>query len=285
MTLEQRLEDALRDLGMQRCASAVERFQTLTRGRLAGGRLAQMYRVEADEVLLLPLGDLHLGSTYSNRSLFMRFLNYIEETPNCYTVFLGDQIENATRTSVGMGLFEEDFHLPEQLDVLYEILRPLAQAGKIWGLHDGNHEYRTAAAVGLSPMRLLAQRLGVPYLGYQGYHLLRVRDQSYRIFTAHNRGSGRTLAGKVKAVDDVDRVAECDVYITGHAHILHHHTKPVFWIADDGTVVQRVRHYVICGSFLNYWGSYSEKELLMPSVQGAPLITFSGLTHNVRVTT
>lgn len=285
MSIEQRLQSVLDELGLSVRASHADRFKELSAAQACGEKKALVHVSSAPELRLVPLADLHLGSLHFNRGLFMEFVRYILETPDCYTVFLGDQIENATKTSIGLGLFDESMHLEQQLDAAYELFRPLAEAGRIWGIHEGNHEFRTAAAVGLKPMRILAEKLGVPYLGYQGYHVVRVREQEYHVFTAHNRGSGRTVPGKVRAAEDVDRIAVCDVYITGHSHMLHHHAKPVFYIDADGTVRQKLRHYVVCGSFLNYWGSYAEKELLPPSTQGSPLITFSGLRHEVRVTT
>lgn len=285
MNVEQRLQVVLSELGLSASTSYLDRFRELSVDQTSGEKRALVHASQTPEVRLVPLADLHLGSLHFNRRLFAAFVDYILSTPDCYTVFLGDQIENATKTSIGLGLFDENMHLEQQLDAAYELFRPLAEAGKIWGIHEGNHEFRTAAAVGLKPMRILAEKLGVPYLGYQGYHIVRVREQEYHVFTAHNRGSGRTVSGKVRAAEDVDKIAVCDVYITAHSHMLHHHAKPVFYIDSDGVVRQKFRHYVVCGSFLSYWGSYAEKELFPPSLQGAPLVTFSGLRHEVRVVT
>jgi len=284
MTLEEQLKSILNQLGYSNeyRPSPLERYLTFEQG---GGEDKEVYVHGAEgDLYLLPLGDMHLGSKYFNRELFEQYLNFIAETENCFTVLLGDQIENATKTSVGLGLFEEDLHLEDQIELVYQLLLPIAD--KIWGIHEGNHEFRTAALAGFRPLKIVAQRLGVPYLGYQGYHLVKAGEQVYHVFTAHNRGSGRTVPGKVRAAEDADKIAVCDVYITGHSHIIHHHAKPIFYIDEvSRTVKERLRHYVVCGSFLNYWGSYAEKELLSPAAKGAPLIKFCSNKHEVVVST
>jgi hypothetical protein len=186
--------------------------------------------------------------------------------------------ENATRTSIGAGFFEEDIHIQEQMDQLYELLAPLAETGRLWGLEEGNHCFRTTAQSGIHPMKIVADRLGVPYLGYTSYHLLKVGSQKYRIFVGHNHGGGgRTTASKVKASENPDDVALCDVYITGHTHFLGHHKSSIFEFDEEHLAMrERMRYYVSCGSALNYWNSYAEMDILPPFPVGAPLLVFKG---------
>ncbi len=286
MNVEERLQQILNDLGYH---SPADNHPLLQERARTGPEEKKVYvhRLSFTNKVarLVPLGDIHLGLKTSRLDVFKRFLDYLLVN-DCYTICLGDQVENATKTSIGLGMYEEDFHLQDQLDAMALLLEPVAKAGKLLGIHEGNHEYRSAVAAGLHPMRILADRLGVPYLGYQGYHKFLVGQQVYHIFTAHNRGSGRTVAGKIKAAEDADQIALCDVYITGHSHIIDHHYKPIFYVDDaTNTLRRRLRHYVICGSFLSYWDSYAEMQLLVPATIGAPEIIFSADQHLVQVIT
>ncbi|AOQ24693.1 hypothetical protein MTAT_20380 [Moorella thermoacetica] len=286
MTINERLQQILENLGYQAGNSVSPLLQERAR---TDPEQKQVYvhnlKPASGVVRLIPLGDIHLGLKSSRLDVFKRFLDYLLAN-DCYTICLGDQVENATRTSVGLGMYEEDFHLQDQLDAMALLLEPVAKAGKLLGIHEGNHEHRAAVAAGLHPMRILADRLQVPYLGYQGYHKFIVGKEIYHVFTAHNRGGGRTVAGKIKAAEDADQIAFCDVYITGHSHIIDHHYKPIFYIDDaTNTLCCRLRHYVICGSFLSYWGSYAEMQLLPPAAIGAPEIIFSADKHLVQVIT
>lgn len=283
MSIEEQLKKLADEINTTYKPSPLTRYLDLCLDDRPQDKEVHVYRYDCDEIYLLPMADLHLGIRYLDRELLDRFLQFILDTDNCYTVLLGDQIENATKASVGAGFFEEDIHLEQQMDMLCDLLSPLATSGKIWGLHEGNHEFRTTALTGLKPMRIVSQRLGVPYLGYQSYHMVDVRDQRYDIFTTHGRGAGRTVTGKIKAAQDMEKIAVCDVYITGHTHIKHvDPPRPIMYI-EDGRLKQRLRRHVICGSFMQYWGGYSEKDCFEPAVQGSPLIILSGTRHDVRI--
>ena len=136
----------------------------------------------------------------------------ILNTPNCYTFILGDMMENATKTSVGNAMFDEAYHMPDQLLILQHKLEPLAAQGKILGIVPGNHELRTERLTGSSSMKTLAYQLNVPYCGYQGYLKLKVQEQTYRALMFHGTGSGTTIGGKVNAAQRLGNVAIADLY-------------------------------------------------------------------------
>jgi hypothetical protein len=88
-------------------------------------------RTSERPVTIIPISDIHLGNKTCNIEKLEGVLKLIEETPDCYTILLGDQAETCTKTSVGLGLFEEDFNIPEQIKLLYGALLPLAKKDKI----------------------------------------------------------------------------------------------------------------------------------------------------------
>jgi hypothetical protein len=46
-----------------------------------------------------------------------------------------------------------------------------------------------------------------------------------------------------------------------------------------------IKHYVVCGSFLEYWGTYPEMKLLQPSFTGVAVIKLDSETKYIQVTT
>lgn len=224
-----------------------------------------------DSITLIPMADLHLGHKNCNYNKIQEHLCFINETRDCYTIFLGDEAEAATRTSVGMGMFEEDKHLPEQMESLYQLLKPLADNQKILGMITGNHGMRMANLIGINTTEELARLIHVPYLGYQGFLDIQVGDQNYEVVAFHGTGGGSTSGGKVNAAERMSKVIVADLFITGHTHIRHKSEDSLYQF-EQGELVQRTRHYVTCGSFLEYFGGYAEMKALPPVTTGSVCI-------------
>ena len=47
-----------------------------------------------DEIFLRPLGDVHIGNLGCDVEKFKRNVDYVRKTPNCYTIGMGDYIDN-----------------------------------------------------------------------------------------------------------------------------------------------------------------------------------------------
>lgn len=90
-----------------------------------------------NRMFLVPLYDVHLGAKTFLKDLFVKTVNYIYETPDCYTILGGDIMESATRQSVGLGMIDENLHLTEQMKVIKDLLKPLVDKGKVLGAVTG----------------------------------------------------------------------------------------------------------------------------------------------------
>jgi predicted phosphodiesterase len=222
-----------------------------------------------ETVTIIPITDIHFGSKQCNTKMLKDLLQFILDTPNCYTIFLGDQTETATKQSIGMGVYEEDFDIRDQIRLMVRMLKPLAEAGKILGILTGNHEMRVAYATSLNPAELIADALDVPYLGFQGYIRINVGKQTYRIFAHHGVGGGSTPAGKLNAMRKLNLVAEADIYLSGHTHGRMDDEDKLMVFDDSGYVRERRRYYVVAGSFLEYFDGYAEMKNLAPSITGS----------------
>lgn len=221
-------------------------------------------------ISIIPIHDIHLGAINANKEKFKAYLKYICETEDTYTIALGDLIENATKCSVGLGIFETEYHIDEQIEETIELLRPLAEKKKILGIMPGNHEYRTMKLVSMDPMKIVADRLGIPYLGWSGYLIFEVGDQVYKVFCFHGASSSSTPAGRLNSIRKLRDVAHnMDLYLMGHVHSRQYDKDMVYDIDEKtGEIVAKKRHYVIGGSLLSYFGSYAEMKGLSPAEQG-----------------
>lgn len=238
-----------------------------------------------DRISIVPIHDIHLGAINSNKKKFKEYIDYIVSTPDTYTIGLGDLIENATKCSVGMGVYESEFDIDEQVDQIADYLRPLADAGKLLGLMPGNHEYRTMKLVKLDPMYLVAKELNVPYLGWSGYFKFQVGDQIYKAFCHHGASGAGTPGGRINSIRKLRDVAtDIDIYFMGHVHSKQYDFDSVYYIDDaTNTIKSKKRHFVIGGSLLTYFGSYAEMMALSPAPQGLVRVDFYTDFHRIKV--
>jgi DNA polymerase II small subunit/DNA polymerase delta subunit B len=235
-------------------------------------------------LIIVPITDVHLGNRHANAPYFKAFVDYILHTPNCVTILNGDLAETATKDSVGAAMFEENANIPEQLATLHEMLKPLVDAGKILGMGPGNHEQRVENLIGINPMQLLAEKLGVPYFGHQGFFKIIVNGIHYNCAFHHGTGGGGTVGSKSSAAEKMNKVVIADLYFSGHTHGRQYH-KDIIYQFDENEedLVPLIRTYVVGGSFLEYWGGYSEMKALAPSITGAVRIELRPDKKDIRV--
>lgn len=292
--LDAKMTDVLKKFGAGATATkdeSLEGFYQLRRANAEHVKSSLQYDFSKNAtvlehgLVLIPITDVHLGNRHANVPYFKAFVKYILETPNCYTILNGDLAETATKISVGMGHFEEDVNLPGQLQMLHEILLPLAEAGKILGMGPGNHEERVANMIGINPMSMLAEKLKVPYFGYQGFFSLKVGDVRYTMVAHHGAGGGGTNGSKANASEKMNKVCgNADVYFSGHTHGKMYHPDKIFLFDDEGNLAPRLRHYIVGGSFVEYFGGYPEMKALAPSITGLTRIQLMPDVRDVRVT-
>lgn len=241
-------------------------------------------KFKSNLVKIVPIADIHMGHKNCNVAKLRDIIDFVLNTKDCYCVLLGDQTECATKTSIGMATLEQDFSLGDQIKFLTELFTPLAKAGKILGINTGNHEYRLSQFAGIDPAQILAAKLEVPFLGWQGYLGIEVNGIRYDISSFHGVGGGTAKSSKIKAIKKVEDIADCDLYIIGHLHDKVDDSVIRYkFDYEKEELVPYIRKYALCGSFLEYWNSYSEMKALAPSITGSPLITLSGKNKEIQI--
>ena len=262
----------------------VEKFGDKNKGYYSGKQKLNIENFDADKITIIPFGDNHVGSKYHDEDLFKNHLEYVMETPDTYALFMGDNIDAGTRDSVGASVYEQTEIIDLQMERWKDLVRPLVKKGKVLGTHCGNHEDRVFKQCGVDITRLMANDLGIKYLGWTVHHLFRVGGQSYTLMSMHGSGGSRLPHTKIKAVIDRSNMSDVEVYLMGHLHQLSHHTRNFYRVNKQRkTVEEGEKHFVLCGSYLTHWGSYAESAGYEMMRKGSPKIKLSGLEHRIKV--
>ena len=258
----------------------IELFQTKT-----DGLEFIKYTYKGNEMKLIPLGDLHLGSPTCNLQKFLDTVKYIKKSKS-RVVLMGDLMECASKTSVGGGWVEQTNTPQVQLNALYKMLKPIKD--QIIVLLDGNHEHRIWKTSGVKVSEVLAQRLGVPYGGYSCFIGLKVNDQQYVIHAQHGSSNARVPENKIKDAIRTSEHTSADLYLYGHTHGLSstvRSKKELHFQGKKLKLVKRKTYYVLTGGFLEYSFSYAERKNFFPVKTGVPKVKFYGDRFDIHVST
>ena len=92
------------------------------------------------EIILAPLYDVHIGNSSHDASLFAKHVRWIAGNPHVLTWNGGDMVEQATKLSIGAGVYEQDFSPQNQL--VQALLQLSSIRHKMLFAIPGNHEDR-----------------------------------------------------------------------------------------------------------------------------------------------
>lgn len=198
---------------------------------------------------------------------------------------LGDLLENANRTSVGAGVYEQLGSPQSQLEGGINFYKPLAEAGLLKGMQAGNHELRSWKGDNINLTKIIADNLKVPYGAAGVVHYILVGNQSYVGYTQHGGSGASTPTGKLTALLRLgDIVPNADFYLQGHTHeTLYQALESFIFDKRSRTIKKRRRHFINNGAFLNYWDSYGQVKSYKPTNKGNAQITFGGKKKEIEV--
>ena len=225
---------------------------------------------------LLPLSDIHWGAKTCNVEKLRGYIRWALEH-NAWVILNGDLIENANRSSVGAGVYEQDKQPQQQADEIIDVLTPLTKKKQIIGLLTGNHEERTFKDTGFDISYYIARQLNVPYMRYSGLFKLKVCDINYVVFATHGSSGSRFLRTKMQACEALSNVAHADIYLYGHVHDLITWSTTYYYVdIKNKQKKQDRRTFAITGTFQEYDGTYADAKNLIPGKTGAVRIRLSG---------
>jgi len=199
------------------------------------------YKFNVNEKKLMGVGDLHYRALGCDVKYFEGTIDYIKKT-NTAIILTGDMMENATRYSVGAGVYEQYIPPMEQLYDVCEMLSPIKK--QILAVISGNHEYRTLKESGFNPAQIMADKLGAPYCGFETFLRLWAKKQKYIVYATHGSTGARFAWTKMKALDDLMRYINADVIMMAHTH------DTLIKKTTTKGLVDRKKFGILTGSFL-----------------------------------
>lgn len=235
---------------------------------------------------LICVADLHYGEHAQDYARWEALRDWIAANPDVRWLFHGDLYDLACTTSPGRSMTRQVLSFEEARRVAEADLRPIA--AQCIALCTGNHDLRVARGlqIDFDPVRDMAERLGVPHLGYEGFVRYQVTDgkhtQSYVGYHHHGFGGGQTWGAFFNKLQRLADRNSADFVVMGHAHQLAAVTTTKRQVSVEGQVQVIDCPIVGAGSFLKHeGGSYAAEDGLAPSVLGAATMYLYLSRHSV----
>src|SRR5437660_2986582 len=169
---------------------------------------------EWTEIILAPLYDVHIGNSGHDAKLFRKHITWIANNPHVLTWNGGDMVEQATKLSIGAGVYEQDFSPQNQL--VQALLQLSSIRHKMLFAIPGNHEDRQNI-VGLDVGQWTAWMLDLNYFSDYCFCSIRWRENNFRVLAHHGTGAAQTAgAQRMAARKDIAWARPFDLFWSGH---------------------------------------------------------------------
>lgn len=162
------------------------------------------------------LFDVHYGHSAHRHDKFLSYIKWIKDTPNVYAIIGGDLMENAIDDGRGM-TYDQDKNPSTQLNDMMRLLAPIAH--KILFATPGNHEERTFKKTGIDVMKVMAERLNVPYFSGAVIASLVANGHKWTMYAFHGHGNSQTKGGKMNMASKARKfTGTVHFFVSGHVH-------------------------------------------------------------------
>lgn len=231
--------------------------------------LKHNFQPKGEFVRIVPLGCIHVGHRNFNEKQVQGYLDYILNTPDTYTLLMGDTVENVlseTATRQAGSIHDQVMSVEEQRKYAVQLLKPLADANKILCGMEANHSIRSWNEAGFSVEEYICDQLGVPFTKVDALLEITVGTKVYRIHATHGTGGGTSLPSVFgKLLAQANRIEAADVYLRSH-----HHQKLLadIFVFDARSGKLQKKMLGATGCFMDYLGSYAHRKEYKPVVLG-----------------
>lgn len=223
-----------------------------------------------DYAEMLFFGDVHLGHPQCEEKKAQDMLNWALDN-GVYVLLMGDLLEAGTRDSIGDSVYQQKLNPQKQMDTIVEWLEPLAKKGLIIGIHQGNHEFRITKATSIDITKIISKELGIPYLGYSCWSLLRVGGQNYSMYSTHGTSGSKFKHTKLKAVMDLTQWIDSDIIAMGHVHSIASEAVIKQSVSLKNKIIDEKKCFVtLTGSYLSWDESYAQMANMPITKIGSP---------------
>ena len=168
--------------------------------------------------LVVFLSDLHIGHTACQMQRLRTDLETIRNTPNMYCILGGDLTDNVVTSVASRGMHHEQLApLRVQKHLTDEMTKYLGR-NKVIAMILGNHDAWSISNDDFDPIKYLADKLNVPYLGAYGFINASIGRECYRILAAHMFRMRSSFNKTHQAKRLMDFMGDADAVFTGHTH-------------------------------------------------------------------
>lgn len=219
---------------------------------------------------IVPLFDVHYGSSGHRGGKFWKYLEWIKKTPGLYVILGGDLMDNALDDGRGMS-YDQDIPPQSQLDDMTELLAPIAH--RCLTMFPGNHEWRTYNKTGIDISKILADRLDIPY--HTGPVLLSILagDHKFTIDARHGFSRPATKGGQLNSAMKPMKWMDADFFLSGHTHeSLVSEDTVIREDASSASLAFKSRWTVITQSFMGWLETYGYRKGYGPVAGGGVLL-------------
>lgn len=240
-----------------------------------------------EEVELIPICDLHIGSEAFDLNLIKNTLKYVRSKENAFIVLLGDVLNNTIVDSVGNS-YQERMTPQEQLNYAIQLFADVRD--RLLACVSGNHEFRSEKKAGIDLSYTLAMALNVPLydrnigvldicVGSRGRSSL--RRKNYEVVIYHGTGGGRLTGSKVNAAAKISEIIpDADVYLSGHGHFMTSVKDKVMLIdRHNKTLFERERWFITAPAYVEK-EEYALRNLAHLSASGMVVVTLKNEENN-----
>jgi hypothetical protein len=224
-----------------------------------------------NKLIVAPLFDVHYGNVGHKREKFLSYIRWIKETKNVYAVVGGDLMENALDDGRGM-TYDQTQNPDTQVSWMIKALAPIAH--KILVAIPGNHEWRTYKHAGIEPMKVVADRLQIPY--FDGPVFLDILADGHRwtCYVSHGYGNSQTKGGKLNMAGKPKKwTSLIHFFVSGHVHDPMVNSETCIVIDPVRMCLTYPQQWtVIAPSFLRWEGTYAYRAGFPPPGSGGVIL-------------
>ncbi|MDI3312420.1 MAG: metallophosphoesterase [Thermoanaerobacterium sp.] len=213
-------------------------------------------------IFILPIGDVHFGSKNYNEKYINQVRRFIDKNKNRTRIILmGDLLENATKSSVGRGVYDENYHTWSQFKKAVSTFYPYRNIIDL--IIEGNHEERIIRDTSFEIVEELSHRLGRPDAYGKITGLINYIMPSgivYSVFAWHGATGGTKESSAINGLLSMRERALAHIYLMGHTHKLLSFSREMV-IPDPGSKKPNIieQLFINTGTAVSYVG-YGEQK-------------------------
>jgi len=211
-------------------------------------------------VLLVPIGDIHIGNRYVDYEALKRHIEILSKAENVLIILNGDLVDNYNTYSHDGGSHEAVMPLHMQKEFTRKCIDKIKD--KIVAMVHGCHEAWSWNSDNFDFIDYLARENGAAYLGHGGVLQLNIGKARYKIVVRHKYryNSSFNMTHTCKRL--LEQYEDGDIAIVGHNHS---YAIELTKIRGEEKVLIRLGSYKIHDWYTMKWG-YRDADPVMPAV-------------------